>query len=91
MVGYEFPIEIRTDRLRLRRLTREEVSPLELYRYCRAGAEAIDEVTEHVPWGPHRTPNESREFLARTEKMWDEGRRGVRHPTPGQRWRHRYR
>ncbi|WP_239640354.1 hypothetical protein [Halogeometricum pallidum] len=57
-----FPVEIRTDRLSLRRATREEVSTLECYDYCREGAEDIDEVTRYVPWDPHATPKETLAF-----------------------------
>ncbi|MDS0299415.1 GNAT family N-acetyltransferase [Halogeometricum sp. S1BR25-6] len=68
-----FPVEIRTDRLSLRRATREEVSPRECYDYCREDADGIDEVTEYVPWDPHATPKESRDYLVRCEERWDDG------------------
>lgn len=68
-----FPVEIRTDRLSLRRATREEVPSLTCYDYCREGADGIDEVTEYVTWDPHASPKESRDYLARCEEMWEEG------------------
>lgn len=68
-----FPVEIRTDRLSLRRATREEMPSLECYDYCREGAEGIEEVTEYAPWDPHASPKESRDYLARCEEMWDDG------------------
>ncbi|QIB75245.1 GNAT family N-acetyltransferase [Halogeometricum borinquense] len=72
-----FPAEIRTDRLRLRRATREVIPPLEQYEYTREGAEGIDEVTEYVSWNPVKTPKESDEFLARCEEKWDDGEAAI--------------
>ncbi|WP_129113230.1 GNAT family N-acetyltransferase [Halegenticoccus tardaugens] len=68
-----FPERIETERLRLERLCRENLPPLELYEHANADAPAIDEVTWYVTWEPHRTPKESRDFLVRTEETWDEG------------------
>ncbi|WP_101294702.1 GNAT family N-acetyltransferase [Halegenticoccus soli] len=68
-----FPERIETERLRLERLCRENLPPLELYEHANADAPSIDEVTRYVTWDPHRTPKESRDFLVRMEEAWDDG------------------
>jgi RimJ/RimL family protein N-acetyltransferase len=71
-----FPVRIRTDRLRLTRLTREVLSPLDAYRHF-ARSDTIAEETRHLSWGPHETPRESEEFVARCERAWEEGEGAV--------------
>lgn len=60
-----FPAIIETERLRLEPRTPEYVDALDVYEYCKQSAPHIDEVTEHLPWDPHKTPNETAEFLER--------------------------
>jgi RimJ/RimL family protein N-acetyltransferase len=70
-----FPTVIETDRLRLERLCRENLPTLDLYEHVRVGAPAIDEITRYVTWDPHPTPKVTRDFLADTERAWDDGER----------------
>jgi len=61
-----FPDRIETERLVLTPLTPEDVDALDLYEHVRVGAPAIGDVTEHLPWDPHRTPEETAEFIERS-------------------------
>jgi RimJ/RimL family protein N-acetyltransferase len=72
-----FPVEIRTDRLRLRRATREEVPSLELYEHGREGAASIEDVTRYVTRNPYRSPKEADKFLSRVEARWEAGESAV--------------
>lgn len=65
------PTEIRTGRLRLVPRTAEHVDPVEFYAAC--SGEAMDEVTEYMPWEPHETPKESVDALERTRERFDAG------------------
>lgn len=67
-----FPEEIATERLRLRRLCRENVGVARLYRHMRADAPGMDEVSEYVMWDPHETPRDTREYLRTVERQWDD-------------------
>lgn len=67
-----FPETIETERLRLERLCRENVDPLTLYDHCRIGAPNIEDVTAHVTWTPHETPDETAEFIEWAENTWRE-------------------
>ena len=66
------PEFIETDRLRLEPRTPDYVDPLTLYEYCNTDAPHIDEITEHLPWGPHSHPKETVEFLERGAKKRDD-------------------
>ncbi|XVH32125.1 GNAT family N-acetyltransferase [Haloferacaceae archaeon DSL9] len=66
-----FPETIETDRLRLRRLTRELVDPLDAYEIY-AHSESIEEETRYVTWSPHETPKETWDAFERFEKRWDD-------------------
>ena len=68
-----FPDEITTERLRLVRLCRENVSAATLYRYMRADAPHMDEVSEYVMWDPHETPKDTHDYLRDVEAQWDDG------------------
>jgi RimJ/RimL family protein N-acetyltransferase len=70
---YLFPPVVETERLRLERLD-ESVDARELYGVvsARTGDDGIGEVTEHVPWSPHRTVQETREFLDHAASQWTE-------------------
>ena len=68
-----FPRTIETERLRLDRLD-EATSALELYEHVTVGAPDIEEITEHLTWGPHETPNETRAFLERVTDGWANAR-----------------
>ncbi|UPW00854.1 GNAT family N-acetyltransferase [Halorussus gelatinilyticus] len=60
------PERIETDRLELTALTPENVDVLAYYDICSGNAgDDIDAVTEHLPWEPHDTPKETKEFLDR--------------------------
>jgi len=67
-----FPEEIATERLRLRRLCRENVGVTRLYRHMRADAPGMAEVSEYVMWDPHETPRDTREYLRTVERQWDD-------------------
>lgn len=60
-----FPAVIETERLRLEPRTPDYVDALAVYEHCKQDAPHIDEITEHLPWGPHQTPNETAAFLER--------------------------
>lgn len=66
-----FPETIETDRLRLRRLTRELVDPLDLYELY-ANSETIEEETRYISWNPHETPKETWHVLGEFEERWDD-------------------
>ncbi|WP_435075903.1 GNAT family N-acetyltransferase [Halococcus sp. AFM35] len=70
-----FPERIETDRLVLERLCHETLDVFEFYRVCSDadGEEDMAAVTRYMPWDPHETVNESKEFIDRCEKQWDEG------------------
>ncbi|MEF8800964.1 MAG: GNAT family protein [Halolamina sp.] len=63
------PEIVETERLRLEPRTPEYVDPLAAYEHCKEGAPNIDEVTEHVPWSPHKHPKETLAFLERGVEM----------------------
>lgn len=65
------PERIETDRLRLERLGRETVDPLELYRIC-SSDDGIDEVTAYLPWSPHRSVDETASFIEERERDWED-------------------
>jgi RimJ/RimL family protein N-acetyltransferase len=64
-----FPETIETERLHLERLDRA-VAVRELYRHANEDAPHIDEVTEYLPWQPHATMNDTREYLAMIADEW---------------------
>jgi RimJ/RimL family protein N-acetyltransferase len=66
-----FPFAIETDRLRLEPRTPEFVDLFEAYRIC-SSDEGIEDVTEYMPWNPHTTPQETREFLERGRRSREE-------------------
>lgn len=66
-----FPETIETDRLRLERLTHEDL--FDLYEHAKVGAPAINEITEYVTWSPHRSPGETREAIEGTIEEYEEG------------------
>ncbi|WP_273836782.1 GNAT family N-acetyltransferase [Halococcus sp. PRR34] len=69
-----FPERIETDRLVLERLCHENIDLQAFYRICSDadGSAEMDEVTQYMPWEPHTTINESKEFLDGAEKRWNE-------------------
>ena len=62
------PEFIETERLRLVPRTPEYADPLTVYEYCKEGAPAIEDITEHVPWQPHPHPKATAEYLERGAK-----------------------
>lgn len=66
-----FPETIDTDRLELHRLD-DYVSVLDYYEVC-AHDPGIEEVTEYMPWSPHDSPKETREFLDGVTERWEDG------------------
>lgn len=71
-----FPDRIETERLVLERLCHANLDVFEFYRICSDthGEEDIDEITHYMPWGPHKTIKESKEFIDRCEKQWKNGK-----------------
>lgn len=65
-----FPETIETDRLRLERLTMDDL--FELYEHSKTDAPDIEEITQYVTWSPHQSLNETREFIEAQEKNWEE-------------------
>jgi len=78
-----FPEEVTTDRLRLTRLTQEDL--FDLYEHANVGAPAIDEITEYVTWSPHRSLKETRDAIEGTIEEYeaDEGVTYVVRPREG--------
>jgi len=68
-----FPERIETERLLLKRLSHENVDALTLYD-CFAAGVADEEVFEHVPQDPWRTPKEAQDRIDDAEERWREGR-----------------
>lgn len=70
-----FPERIKTDRLVLERLCHENLDLFEFYEICSDadGEEDMDDVTRYMPWEPHKTVNESKEFIDQAEKRWNDG------------------
>lgn len=71
-----FPRKLETARLRLRRLTADEIPPEVLYDYLGAG-EDIDRETRHLLWDPHESVEYTREFLAKCDEVWESGHRAT--------------
>ena len=68
-----FPPVVETERLRLRRATRDLLDPLDTYRYLsETHSDTVAEETRYVTWSPHETPKETWEFLEGAEENWDE-------------------
>jgi ribosomal-protein-alanine N-acetyltransferase len=67
-----FPEALTTDRLRLERCCRENVSVREFYHAASRNNPHIEEITEHLTWGPHDTMQTSRETLLHFEEQWDD-------------------
>lgn len=70
-----FPERIETDRLLLERLCSENVDVFAHYERCSRHEANIEEVTRYLPWKPHETVEETRDFVASCEAEWEEGTR----------------
>ena len=69
-----FPERIETERLELTPLTAERVDVLDFYAVCSGNAsEDMAEVTAYLPWDPHETPKETKEFLDRVTEQRRQG------------------
>lgn len=68
-----FPEELSTERLRLERCCRENVSVREFYDACSHRNPDIEEVTQYLSWDPHESVKESRDTLAHFEQAWEDG------------------
>jgi ribosomal-protein-alanine N-acetyltransferase len=66
-----FTETIETDRLRLERLTMDDL--FDLYEHIKNDAPDIEEITRYVTWSPHQSLNETREFIEGAENNWKEG------------------
>lgn len=67
-----FPERIETDRLRLERLCHDNLDLFEYYRIC-SDDDGIEEVTRYMPWDPHETIVETKEFVDDAEEKWEKG------------------
>jgi RimJ/RimL family protein N-acetyltransferase len=67
-----FPDSVESERLRHERLCHENIDIREFYRIC-AYDDGIDEITRYMPWSPHETIQETKEFIDRTERKWEDG------------------
>lgn len=65
-----FPERIETKRLRLERLTRELVDPLDCYELY-ADSDTIEEETRYLSWNPHDTPKETWDVISEFEDGWE--------------------
>lgn len=70
--GSLFPDVVATDRLRLEKLSHENVDVYELYE-CLGKSETIDDETEYVRWNPHESPRETKKLIDDVEKQWRKG------------------
>lgn len=70
-----FPESLETDRLRFERLSHATVDLFEYYQYCSEHESSITEITRYLPWDPHKTVNETREYIDEMEKKWEQGER----------------
>lgn len=69
-----FPECIETDRLELTALGPENVDVLTYYDICSGNtSEEFEAVTEYLPWDPHDTPKETKEFLERLADQREAG------------------
>jgi RimJ/RimL family protein N-acetyltransferase len=67
------PERIETERLRLDRLTRDRLPPLDGYEvWGAARSPTIEEETRYTLFEPHETPDDSREFLAEAAAAFDD-------------------
>ncbi|WP_338729433.1 GNAT family protein [Haladaptatus sp. DJG-WS-42] len=71
-MSHLFPEQIETERLVLRRLSMDNLSVREFYDICKPSPE-MEAVTKYMPWKPHATMKPTREFMARREKLWNDG------------------
>jgi len=80
-----FPESITTDRLRHERLCHDNVNLDTFFRIC-AYDEGIEEITRYMPWTPHETIKESKEFIDSTEQKWMDGEslKYIIRPTPSE-------
>ncbi|ELY54762.1 GNAT family N-acetyltransferase [Natronolimnohabitans innermongolicus] len=67
-----FPAEMESERLRYERLHPDDFDPLELYEHARAGAPAIDEITEYVTWDPYESPKEAFDWVSTCGEAFDD-------------------
>ena len=67
-----FPESVESDRLQHEQLSHENVDVQEFYRIC-SGDDGIEEVTRYMPWTPHETMKQSKHFIDRNERQWDDG------------------
>ena len=67
-----FPESVESDRLQHEQLSHENVDVQEFYRIC-SGDDGIEEVTRYMPWTPHETMKQSKDFIDRNERKWDDG------------------
>jgi RimJ/RimL family protein N-acetyltransferase len=67
-----FPDQLETDRLQLEQLCHANVDLQEFYRIC-SSDDAIEEVTQYMPWGPHETIKETKDFIDAIETEWEDG------------------
>lgn len=70
-----FPEEIETERLRLERLCHENVDVFEYYHCCSSDEQAIEEITQYLPWDTHETVKETNDYIDSLEEQWEDGTR----------------
>lgn len=71
-----FPVRLETENLVMLKPSTEPTVVREVYDVCSSDA-GIEEVTRHVPWTPHETINETREFLEYNETLFDDGEKAT--------------
>ena len=73
-----FPEAMETERLLLKRFSRENFDALDLYpHYSPRHSETIELETEHLTSEPHATPKETWDLLVDAEEKWDEAEHAI--------------
>lgn len=70
-----FPEEIETDRLRLSRLCHDNVDLFAYHECCSHDEPEIEAVTRYLPWDPHETLKQTKEYIDALERKWADGER----------------
>ncbi|ELZ39872.1 GNAT family N-acetyltransferase [Halorubrum tebenquichense] len=70
-----FPRQIETENLRLQQLSHENVDVFDYYEVCSHQEPSIEEITEYLPWDPHKTVKQTADYIDELEAKWDDGAR----------------
>ncbi|WP_226012267.1 GNAT family N-acetyltransferase [Halomicrobium salinisoli] len=73
--GGLFPERLETDRLELERLCHDAVDVLDYYDLVSRRNPNVEAVIRYLPWDPHESPQETKEYLDELERKWADGER----------------